>query len=823
MEANPSGLSQTVLYASEAMSHSHADQAYQETEYISIDSDQYVYKDWVVYEDSPFEISVVGMSISPFDFGLDKPKNEVLMYSLQRDHCDQGDDPDVLPIIHHDPLVDALGGSRPDRFIPIAASKSLFMASDGTSPRKYINCRFKIFELDDVTEPMRRSIAGIQQLGTHISGFLNTTPALGLLSPALSMASSVARQALDSHAKPDHVLTIDTNFLLAERKHEKCDNPHFIHQTGEYLRYGYYFFLSKKVDAKLYVSFKTFPNVELMMMRTDVDGLRPNEKKFFPLTGVSYVVLRVTRRLTTGRNTRKPVRLRHINRLEHIFKTAQAEGADAEHIRASLRELALEFGYVPNNAQNYQSQGYAQQSPAQATPLATPRATPLATPLATPRATPQATPQQTPQASPLSLRPLAYRPTENGLAPGPYEHTPANGEYQDARGSAKAQQEGAYRPNEGTTNPAEELAEEQSTGAHRDKGDYEGYGASPYDVDTGHGNALHGMDHEIDDNRVDSGHGNAPRRVRYDLTADRVDTGHGDASHGVDHELNMNRMDPGHGDVLHGVQHELNTSGADMGHGYVMHGVQHELDGNRVDSGHGDALHGIEHQYTSNRVDMGHGDALHGVQHDLNTNRVDSGHRDELHGVRHELNTNRVDTGHGDALHGVRYELNTNRMDTVHGDELHGVRHEFNNNRVDMGHGDALHGVGHQLNTNRVDMGHGSALHGVEHEFNTNRVNMGHGDTLHGVRHELNSNRVDMGHGDELHGLEHDFNAVRVDMGHGDEFHGVDHDEFDSNRASFVTRDAPSIGDSRISSEQTTDLAQMLWQGDEDNGDDRDV
>ena len=36
-------------------------------------------------------------------------------------------------------------------------------------------------------------------------------------------------------------------------------------------------------------------------------------------------------------------------------------------------------------------------------------------------------------------------------------------------------------------------------------------------------------------------------------------------SHGVNHELNKNRLDFGHEDALRGVRHELNASRVDIG------------------------------------------------------------------------------------------------------------------------------------------------------------------------------------------------------------------------------------------------------------------
>lgn len=346
VEGNVEGLPQTVLFASDNIAHTPLEEPYRPTEFITIDKDEYVDKQLVVYQQSQFEISVIGMSLSPVDFGPPKSENDILMYSMQREHGEQGENADVLPYIHYDPLVD---GQTPDadQFISVPASKSLFMASDGSSNecRRSVNFRFKILQLDKIDESMRRSISAISQLGNHIGQYAASAPLLGLLSPALSLATCVSKQALDSHSKADKVITIDANFLLAEKKEEQGEGSnHFVHQAGEYLRFGYYFFLNKKVDAKLYASFRTFPNVELMMKRTDIDKMAPNERLYFPLTGVSYLVIRVTPRVTGMKSTRKPIRLRHVQRLEELMKSCTQDGVDADSVVERLADLADEVG-----------------------------------------------------------------------------------------------------------------------------------------------------------------------------------------------------------------------------------------------------------------------------------------------------------------------------------------------------------------------------------------------------------------------------------------------------------------------------------------------
>lgn len=358
VECNTSGLAPMVLYASDQVLTTTRTEPFKVTESIT-SRPEYIDKESLVYRDSPFEIGVIGMSISGQDFKLGYPDfNEVLMYSMQREPGEQGEEGDALPFIHYDPTQDEKSrGMEPDQFIAIPASKSLFLASDGGSDstngvRKSVNCRFKVLELDSIDEMMQMSLAGIEQLGHHVQQYSVAAPALGLLTPAVSLASMVSKRALESHARPDKVIMIDMNFLLADRRKPETNDVGteipFENRSGEYLRYGYYFFLERGVEAKLYASFRTFPNVSLMMKRMDKPG--PNEKQFFPLTGVSYLVIRVTPRLSSVKATRRPIRLRHVQKLEQLMKsslryTLQLSNEEsARSIVHMLSELGEELG-----------------------------------------------------------------------------------------------------------------------------------------------------------------------------------------------------------------------------------------------------------------------------------------------------------------------------------------------------------------------------------------------------------------------------------------------------------------------------------------------
>lgn len=88
-------------------------------------------------------------------------------------------------------------------------------------------------------------------------------------------------------------------------------------------QYGYYFFLSSTVDAKLYAQIgASSQNVQLLLKR---QGYRaklalPNEVEYFPLSGVSYVVVKVTRGCSPVSEERPEMLLRHRKRLVKLLK-----------------------------------------------------------------------------------------------------------------------------------------------------------------------------------------------------------------------------------------------------------------------------------------------------------------------------------------------------------------------------------------------------------------------------------------------------------------------------------------------------------------------
>lgn len=310
----------------------------------------------LVFRDSPFELCVAGMHVSNFDkYNLTGAgRNELLMYSMQTDPKSPGDTGEGLPLIHFDHNTDAYDRTeRANTFIPIPASKSLVTGSPGsiaeeTQPAgtvtgppnanpKSVNVRFKILELDEPSENAKQAIQGIDNLSGVMGGFSAAAPMLGALTPALAVASEVGKRALDSYAQPDKVMSIDMDFALADRERVQRGRT----QPGEYLRYGYYFFLSAPVSGQMYASVLTPQNVRLMLRRTDGRG------GFFPLTGVSYLVVRVCEPMHAApRPRRRPVMLSHARQLEDILSRADSKKERPEDLKKAMKMLGRELGVL---------------------------------------------------------------------------------------------------------------------------------------------------------------------------------------------------------------------------------------------------------------------------------------------------------------------------------------------------------------------------------------------------------------------------------------------------------------------------------------------
>lgn len=355
------------------------------TEFIKSRSD--VDNGTLVRRTDDFEITFVGMSVIPQDtiFG----GNELLLYSVKTSphgKVDVPDDaekirnsdsvsdlesqltdveqpkaptaeyslgPDDVPFIHYDPVVDGHDvGTEPNSFVPIPASKALYIRHEGSKAEppenglSSINMRFLVLEIDKVSDGTARAVGSVSSLGKMVKASSAAVPYLQPLSMAISAASALGKEGLKNYAKPDHVLTKDVSFLLAEPEEEGENTGHEsascagsstqtrtgrkkrVETYGNFLRYGYYFFLGKKVDAKLYAQTgSSSQTVPLLLRRhpyTPEMGLR-DEKEFFPLTGISYVVIKVSPGCSRKYGKSLKMMLQdHRNRLDNMLQMSAA-------------------------------------------------------------------------------------------------------------------------------------------------------------------------------------------------------------------------------------------------------------------------------------------------------------------------------------------------------------------------------------------------------------------------------------------------------------------------------------------------------------------
>ncbi len=336
--------------------------------------------DNLVYNDMPYEVRVVGMMVKSYD-RFDNT-NELILYSTES--CNSHQQSTSLPFIHYDYSRDATAATeKANKYIPVPASKSFVTGSSGKKnsgsgatasttasepksddtssvislervkqmkrQRNSVNLQFRILEIDEPNETVQEAVNGIRDLGGMMSAFGTALPFLGALNPAMAIASSLTQRALDSYAKPDSVLNIDMDLNIASRERVAMGTA----PPGEYLRYGYYFFLEEPVEGKLYASVRTPGNLTLMLKRSD-DAVDENShagaRAYFPLTEVSYLVVSVREPIELKRTNRRPILMNHAHRLEDLFKSAQPGMDKPASIQKSLYNLGCELGVFDSDS-----------------------------------------------------------------------------------------------------------------------------------------------------------------------------------------------------------------------------------------------------------------------------------------------------------------------------------------------------------------------------------------------------------------------------------------------------------------------------------------
>ena len=294
--------------------------------------------------------------------------------------------PGDLPFVHYDPETDGHdSGSKPNTFIPIPATKRLFVQKRGSDMDmanviRDVVMRFTIMEIDKLSEEQMIAVKSLGEVAKSVGKASTSVPYLKFISWLLKFANMLGRSALKKVARPDHVLSTDMSFMLAADEDPNAQTVQR-EEYGNYLRvstqltmstsfylnkapctmtnlffllpayavyfysqYGYYFFLSGNVDAKLYAQTgASSQNVQLLLRRFNYNAklAKANEKEFFPLTGMSYTVVKVTRGCSPYNvQERSEMFDRHRGRLMKLLKkysgpvgSAKA-GADlADHLK----------------------------------------------------------------------------------------------------------------------------------------------------------------------------------------------------------------------------------------------------------------------------------------------------------------------------------------------------------------------------------------------------------------------------------------------------------------------------------------------------------
>lgn len=256
--------------------------------------------------------------------------------------------PTDYPIIHYDPVTD--GNNQPtipDSFIPIPASKAMYRQHLSSKTNvSSLPLRFTLMEIDKFSGVQATALRQVDSIEGFASNIGASVPYAGVLSSAVGVLKNLGRRGLKRYVRPDHIISSDFRFSLFDPTAAEPDQyqPTSMQRhkfSCPYLRYGYYFFLQKPVDAKLYAQTDTSSrNVQLLLKRANFESIvrkRPTQavkryqgkdsdiKEYFPLTGVAYVVIKVSPCLSkTHRERTRAVAMENRARLEHILNISNA-------------------------------------------------------------------------------------------------------------------------------------------------------------------------------------------------------------------------------------------------------------------------------------------------------------------------------------------------------------------------------------------------------------------------------------------------------------------------------------------------------------------
>lgn len=231
----------------------------------------------VVRKGDAFEISFVGMSVAKMDM---VGNNELLLCSLTRDDGimpkpgagrpapvgeGNGDgrpapqeevlpsqpdrellselptaltvQPGDTPFLHYDPEVDGHDvGSAPNVFVPIPGSKRVYLQRRGGCERD-VFVRFTVMEVDKLSEEQLIAIKSLEDIGKSVGKAAASIPYLKFISWILKFANYLGRSALRKVSQPEHVLSKDIAFMIADRDDDNGSNASSQREEqGNYLR-----------------------------------------------------------------------------------------------------------------------------------------------------------------------------------------------------------------------------------------------------------------------------------------------------------------------------------------------------------------------------------------------------------------------------------------------------------------------------------------------------------------------------------------------------------------------------------------------------------
>ena len=132
-----------------------------------------------------------------------------------------------IPFLHYDPEIDGHDtGSAPNSFVPIPGSKRVYMQRrGGKASHCDVSMRFTVMEIDKLSEEQLIAIKSLDAIGKSVGKAAATVPYLKFIAWILKFANFLGRSALKQVAEPEHVLSKDMVFLLADSLDDDKSDP----------------------------------------------------------------------------------------------------------------------------------------------------------------------------------------------------------------------------------------------------------------------------------------------------------------------------------------------------------------------------------------------------------------------------------------------------------------------------------------------------------------------------------------------------------------------------------------------------------------------